>query len=366
MAQKYFQSLNYTLGNEDTRFEVELLKRLPRIRFFSIAGCGSRALPLLATNPTHLTLVDVSRPQLLLSRLRLETIKQLAYDDFLMLWGFPPYAAYNYKHKRRALFYELELEKELRDFFFKIFNEISWGSLLYLGGWERTFKTLSHVVKLALGDHRHKIMEFNNINEQREYFENKFPISLWKTIIFGLGNRSVFNALLYKGDFIKKNVPESHYDYYYDAFDRLLTTQIARESFFMHLCFFGEIIHPDGNTIEAEKENFASCKSALQDRVQINFIQSDFQTSMSQFGENEFDFVSLSDVPSYFSGPLEKDFLQILKPKLQDDAVVVLRYYLREAETDYSGFVDISPQFSDLIARERVQMYRIKVLLKQN
>lgn len=366
MAQKYFQSLNYSLGNEDTRFEVELLKRMPRKNLFSIAGCGSRALPLLESGPHRLALLDVSSPQIFLSRLRLETIRQLDHEDFLIFWGFPPHSHFNYRAKRRVLFFEMDLANEIRDFFFKIFNEIEWESILYLGGWERTFKTLSQVVKVVLGKERFRLFEFDSIADQRNYYESKFPINKWKSIIFLLGNKSVFNALLYKGDFIKKNVSESHYDYYYNAFERLMTTQVANESFFMHLCFFGEIIHPFGNTIEAEKNNFVSCKEAIAQGSQVDFIQNDLFSALEQFSANEFDFISLSDVPSYFSGDIERNFLQKLRPKLASEAIVVLRYYLREAQVDETGFVDITPQFSDLITKERVQMYRIRILMKQN
>jgi len=366
MTKKYFQALNYTLGNEDTRFEVELLKRVNKKHLLSIAGCGSRVLPLLATYPKTVTILDISEPQLLLTRLRLETIRQFEHEDFLCFWGFPPYAAYDFAEKRKKLFFEMDLDREIRDFFFQILSEVHWESLLYLGGWERTFVALSKVVQALLGSHGQKLFSFTQIHEQRQYVENHFPHHRWKAIIFGLGNRAVFNALLYKGDFIKKNVSESHFEYYFQGLERLMTTQLARESFFLSLCFFGKIIHPDGNTIEAEKENFNLCKEALLESPQISFLQHDLHSAINTLGDEQIDFASLSDVPSYFSGDEERNFLQHLRPKMMNDGIVVLRYYLREAIADESGFVDITPQFSDLIAQERVQMYRIKVLQKQN
>lgn len=366
MSKKYFQALNYTLGNEDTRFEVEVLKRTNKKHLLSIAGCGSRVLPLLATFPKTITILDVSAPQLLLTRLRLETIRQLEHEEFLCFWGFPPYAAYDFSDKRKKLFFELELDPEVRDFFFQILSEVHWESLLYLGGWERTFVALSKVVQALIGKHSKKLFSFTQIHEQRQFVEDHFPLHRWKAIIFGLGNRAVFNALLYKGDFIKKNVSESHFEYYYQALERLMTTQLARESFFLNLCFFGKIIHPDANTIEAEFDNFSACKDSLSESPQISFLQHDLRHAIETLSAEQIDFASLSDVPSYFSGEEEAQFLQHLRPKMMTDGIVVLRYYLREANADESGFVDITPQFSDLIAQERVQMYRIKILQKQN
>ncbi len=52
-----------------------------------------------------------------------------------------------------------------------------------------------------------------------------------------IGNRATFNALLYKGDFIKKNVEQSYYDYYSEAFKKLFTTAPAkRTSFCNYVC----------------------------------------------------------------------------------------------------------------------------------
>ena len=76
------------------------------------------------------------------------------------------------------------------------------------------------------------------------------------------------------------------------------------------------------------------------------------------------DFFSFSDVPSYFTGDIEKQFLQNIKPSLSSHGVVVLRYYLRVSEVDETGYEDITKEYSDLIKREKVGMYRIKVLKK--
>ena len=46
MTEKYFKSLNYSLGNEDTTFEVEMVKKLNPKKVLAVAGSGGRSLPL--------------------------------------------------------------------------------------------------------------------------------------------------------------------------------------------------------------------------------------------------------------------------------------------------------------------------------
>ena len=59
MAEKYFNSLNYTIGNEDASLELAVLPEKAQ-HVFTVAGSGSRIIPLLSKNPLRLTCVDSS------------------------------------------------------------------------------------------------------------------------------------------------------------------------------------------------------------------------------------------------------------------------------------------------------------------
>lgn len=362
-APKYFTGLNYTLGNEDTGLEVAMIKSLKSKHILSIAGCGSRALPLMAHGAETLTCVDVASAQLALTRLRLGCYKTLSHDEFLIFWGFPPYAAYDYKKARRELFDKIELSSSDRTFFAPIFEAAQWNSILLTGKWERTFQTLSKGLRLLMGKDYAKLLSFEDLTSQTHYYENDFPTKRWQAVLFLLGNKPVFNALLYKGDFIKKNVPETHFDYYQDAFDRLFRNGRARDSFFAHLCFHGELAHADGNTIEAIKENYEGVVKTLKNGGVVETIEKDLLSAAKDL-KHPADFVSLSDVPSYFTGELEKNFAQDLKPHLATGAIVVLRSYLRIPEADWSGYEEVTMRYSSEIAKEKVQMYRIQVYQK--
>ena len=361
MVKKYFSDLNYTLGNEDTKMEYEMIKSLKPKNVLTIAGSGSRALPLVHKGLENLYCVDVSRPQLFLTELRKETIKSLSHHDYLAFWGFPPYAAYDYSIKRREIFEGLELSYDCKSYFNKVFSEVKWGSILYLGKWERTFGVFAKIVQKFFGKDFDQLFKYHNQADQIHYYSNDFSMRKWKTILFMLGNKSVFNALLYKGDFIKMNVPQSHFEYYFEAFERLITHSRARDSFFLNLCFFGKLNHEDANTIEAKEECFNTMKKALNAKSLVHFLNHDLISASEKVEKNSIDFISLSDVPSYFGGDLEKNYLQQLKPCLKKGAVLVLRSYLRVPESDLSGFVEVTPKYSDIIAKETVQMYIVQV-----
>lgn len=357
MGQKYFTGLNYTLGNEDTTVEVEMIKALKPTDVFSICGSGGRSLPLMHEGANSLSLSDLSKEQLQLAELRLATYRDLSHDEFLMFWGYYPYSDDNHKSQRRDLFAKITLTPDTREFFSKVFGETEFGSLLYLGKWERTFAVFAKINRVLLGVDYDRILKFDNLEEQQEYYRTKFPMKRWKALIQILGNKAMFNALLYKGDFITKNSPLSHFDYYFQSFDRLFTRDLAQKSFFLQLCFYGKIKSLLGVPVEANAESF---KRVHDSKTKVDYVQEDFVSYLAK-GQRQYDFLSLSDVPSYFQGDLERDFMQKIKPGLKPGAILVTRYYLRKSECNLEGYVDITENYLKLIELEKVQMYDIRV-----
>jgi S-adenosylmethionine-diacylglycerol 3-amino-3-carboxypropyl transferase len=354
MAQKYFTGLNYTLGNEDTSVEIDLVKQFKSKSIFSVCGSGARALPLCG-EAIELTLSDLSLEQIHLAMLREATYKQLSHQDFLLFWGYFPFSDNNFCDTRKKHFLKLELTTEVRNYFQNIFDEIQFSSLLYLGKWERTFQVLAKINRALLGRDFDRILRFDNLNIQKKYYQNEFPHNRWKAVIFLLGNKALFNALLYKGDFIEKNSPESHFDYYYNAFDRLFTQDIAQKSFFLQLCFYGKINSLAGVPVEASLETHQRISGS---HTKTHYLNEDLITHLKS-GNKTYDFLSLSDVPSYFKGELEENFMQNIRPGLRPGAIIVNRYYLRKANCNLTGFVEITKDHKDLIASEKVQMYDI-------
>jgi S-adenosylmethionine-diacylglycerol 3-amino-3-carboxypropyl transferase len=357
MTKKYFQGLNYTLGNEDTTVEIALVDFYKPTKVFSVCGSGGRALPLAGNSVIELTLIDLSPEQILLAKLREATYKQLSYHDFLVFWGYFPFNEKKSAGDRKNIFKRLSLEAEVFELFQMIFEEIEFSSILYLGKWERTFSVLAKINRKILGSDYDGLFKFDRLSDQRLYYANKFPKKRWRLVVFMLGNKALFNALLYKGHFIKKNVHGSHFDFYVAAFERLFTNCLARNSFFLNLCFYGQIHSNAGIPVEAQLESYTRIKESTS---KIFYLSLDLVTHLS-LGNKKYDFLSLSDVPSYFLGDLEVNYMQKIKPSLLPGAIVVIRYYLRIAHCDLSGFVDVTTEHQEVISAEKVQMYDIRV-----
>jgi S-adenosylmethionine-diacylglycerol 3-amino-3-carboxypropyl transferase len=357
MSFSYFNKLNYTLANEDTRMEVAMLPDNVQ-HIVSVCGSGGRAFPLLAKGAKELSLIDLSPDQLLLAELRLASMRHLDFEQFLSFWGYPGEEVTG--PNRKSLFDKFDLSKECRSYFGALFEKKNWSHILYDGTWEATIRKMSAINQKIVGQKAHGLFECKTLQEQKSYLEKEFPMARWNMVVAILGNAGTFNAMLYKGHFPKSNLPTSSFKFFCDVFDRIFSMDIVRKNFFMQLLFFGELRFREGLTAEADPEIYNKMKSGAE-RCKVNFLHGNIIDLLSTKVRGA-DFVSLSDVPSYFSGKTELGFMQQAKPALLPNAKVVVRNYQRVPwRTDLTGYLIETGLYKAAIDREATQVYLVDV-----
>jgi len=364
-GKNYFQSLNYSIANEDVSFELSICRQHKPKKILAICGSGARFLPLASTQPQRITALDLAPQQLALAELREVMMKKVPLDDYLKFFGYPPYDTDQHKEERQTIFQSLALQPATREYFLNLFIKLQWQGLLYQGRWEKTFIAIPKLLRKWVGTRYDAIFNFQDQKQQDEFFTKKLRDPLWKllpgAVLFFIGNATFFNAVLYRGSFVRKNISGSYLDFYSGVFRRLFANGLTRENFFLQICFLGKLKFPEGNPPEVHAAIYAASQEALQQGTQIDRIQNDV-LNFAQETSERYDFVSLSNVPSYFSGPPEQNYLQVLAKCLNPNALVVVRCYLRIPEnTDTQGYEDLSAQYQELAAKEKMQVYRIIV-----
>ena len=353
MPREYFNSLNYTIGNEDASLELAVMPENSR-HVFAVAGSGSRVIPLLSKNPRYLTCADSSPDQLALVELRLASLEALDHKDYLSFWGYPSHIMT--LNERQAVFEGLKMSSRARKITELLFKKYNWEPLLYAGKWERTFRKLSKINRWLVGNRGLGIFSCQTKKEQENYLGTKFPQKAWSLAIFILGNAVVFNALLYKGNFPRKNLPGSMHDFYLNRFGNLFKQDIARKNYFLQLLFFGTIRFPEGLPIECDPDVFWKAKNGLK-KAKITYICNDVIKEAKR-SSMLINFLSFSDVPSYLQPPREQEFLQEIKNGISPGGIIVNRYYLRIPENlNTGGYQDITDNFKGHISEEKIQMY---------
>jgi S-adenosylmethionine-diacylglycerol 3-amino-3-carboxypropyl transferase len=178
-----FSGLNYTLANEDSSLEYAVLK--PNlVHIVSIAGSGSRVIPLIARNPQSLTCVDISFEQLSLAELRFESIRAFDYEEFLEFWGYSQATP----QRRQVLFKKIQtLQPKTRTYFEDLFHRLNWDSLLYQGKWERRFLSFSRWARRFVMKNPKALFNCQSLDQQKDYLRHKFPLKRWHLYLFLYG-----------------------------------------------------------------------------------------------------------------------------------------------------------------------------------
>ena len=353
-GREYFSDLNYTMANEDTRVEYGILRDRPGT-VLAVAGSGARVVPLLARRPDRLICADMAGPQLHLCRFRLSALRTLDLTDYLGLLGYEDKTP----AARQKLLAALDLTDDCRRYMAGLYDHLEWQSLLGAGRWEH-MAALQSTAVTPLKGLIDPVFEFTNLSEQRTWVEEHFPWRRFGLLVRALGNPIAFNLMLYKGGFPDKNIPDSFYDYYMQAFRTMLTQTLARENFYLQILFKGRVVYPEGRPLEAQPGVFQEAQAALA-HTDISTLQGDLLRAVGDEGA-ELDFVSLSDVPSYLADDDEHRFYQILRPALRPDALVVSRSYMHVPwRPDTRGFENVTPDYQKAIDQDCMKMYLFDV-----
>ena len=325
---QYFENLNYTLSNEDTRIEYRLCPEgLSRI--FCIGGSGARVMPLLAKRPDVLDIVDLSQEQLALIELRIAAARQLSRDEFLFFLGYrgglPGDGAT--EDNRAALFDQLDLKPETKAFWSD--REAAWRprGFILLGRWEGHFQKLGRIFRDVLRIDSRKIFSAHSLEEQRRLFDEHFKPLAFKAFIKVAASEFVFNRFLYKGHFSGRSdtrtESRSPSSFIEEEFTRLFQQTLVRKNYFLQVLFLGEVAHEEALPIECRSEVLELVKKS---KTRVNYRK---ENLLDVINKDTYEFLSLSDTISYLPAEAAHGLLTNLPTTTPSGSRAVIRSFLR-------------------------------------
>ncbi len=339
MAKYFTEKLNYSLANEDISFEANLCKKLNPKTIGSICGAGPRGL-YLATNDSSLDLFDVSGLQVEWARAYEKAITGLDEVSFLRAY-----------HDDSAILKSIDVNHGLN----QIIDENELAALA--GSWEKTFIKFSKIASKILGKKLINAFKHCKTMEDQDLILNSTSFKIrWTVVLSIVGNKALMNSLLYRGDFIKKNIPESYVRFYRKRFAHLFSLSLVKDNFFLSLCLFGEV---SLTNTPLRYRDFEELKNAVT-TSNIKYHIGDVVTKLKE-GSQQYEYFSYSDVPSYFDDELGRNFVQMAKPSIKIGGIICVRYYLRIHKPDLNGFEEVTSEYADEIGRERVGVYDIRL-----
>ncbi len=338
MSQEYFSDLNYSLANEDTRVEYELLPEKV-LRVFSIAGSGARCLPLIARHPQELDVVDMSVSQNYLCELRYEAMKILSYEEYLFFMGYRGalQSGKDAGDDRKEIFKKIPISVEAKKYWEE--HSAGWSprGFILLGRWEAHFQKLGFLFREVLQCDFSKVFEAQSLSEQVALYEKHWPHLRWKSFMRVAASEYVFNRFLYKGHFSGRSGAKTEsrppYQFVLEEFDRIFRTQLVRKNYFMQILFLGKIAYEEGLPLEAHQRIFDRVKVAP---TKINYLLGNL---LDHLPRKNYDFISLSDTISYLPQDVSNQILQRLHSETKAGSQVVIRSFMRAPTApDISGW----------------------------
>lgn len=299
---EFFQSLNYSLGNEDWSAEEAALRVTPDDTAICITASGDRPLHLLMTDCKKIYSLDMNLSQNYLLELKLAAIKQLDYEKYLSFLGLTP------TKNRHKLFKELtpHLSKEAVSFWEKNKKMISKG-VIYQGKVERLTHLGAKFIKLCRNKKNKALLEFDNIEEQREFLKKKWDKRLWQLFFEIMVSPKLSKFVLDDPGF---NSYTEHTKnpgkYIYDRMKRYLENNLAKKSALIQLLLTGRVT-PDAYFPYLKFEGYTKIR---RNPGRLILKTDNITHFLHNAPENSIDCFSLSDIASYMPQEAFENLLQ--------------------------------------------------------
>ena len=360
MSEKYFHGLNYSLANEDTWVEYRLAPDNAE-SFFAVCGSGSRVIPLLAKNPKHLHIVDLSDAQLKLFRLRHEAIKKFSYSEYLFFLG---YLSENGQSSRIELIKKLELSTDDRAYWQQFEKEWGLRGFIYLGRWESHFMKLGRLFQKLTFSNISPMFETKDFQDQKQLKKKYWGPRLFDLYAKIVMNEYVANKLLYKGSFAgskgNKTMQLSAAEYVSQEFNDLFQNTWVKGNFFLQMIFLNKVNFKEGFPAECDEGLFNKIKNST---TIIHFHQKNL---LELLKETPHDFYSLSDTFSYMSDASVSNFLTSLPTSIASGTKMVIRTFMRKPSFDISAPWATDHALNLRLAKDDcTRMYEFSVLEKR-
>ena len=305
--KSFLGRLNYSSVNEDSSSELKALRIKPGDSVLCITGSGARPLDLLVENPGSIVSLDINPCQNFLLELKLRAIAELDYERFLRFLGVRPF------QDRQSIYEGLRetLSNGSRDYWDRNLESIKKG-VIYAGRWERHFRRLANMIRLARPKLLGRLFSSPAISDQARFWREAWDDGEWKAFLRVITSRFVWKYFFGDPGFYRY-VPDdlSIYRYIQKQFDGAFSNFLARESAFATLLFFGEFHDQDALPFHLQEKNFNALKERLPAIQVVTLSLADF---LEGAGPRRFDTYSLSDIASYTSAvEYEKIWRGILK-----------------------------------------------------
>lgn len=334
---KFFTRLSYSFGNEDSQTERKALKVKPEDRILCITASGDRPLHLLIDDCKEVVALDANPVQNFLLSLKAAALKNLDYQEYLSFLGALPD---DYRIDRFQKI-STSMDSEAADYWHKNHKLIKKG-ILYQGGLERDASKMASVMLFLRKKKLRKLFQFENLEEQRAFVNNKWNTFFWRKAIAIALNPSVLRWFFVDPQLYISTSSLHAPSYIYERLTYCLHNNLARENSLFSLLFRG-FVEKEAYPCYLKEEETKRIRKGLN---KITIKTAELVTFLEQSPAGSFDCYSLSDVASYMN---QDQFNRLIKAILKTSKPGA-RFSIRQVLSNHS----ILPEYQQYFQRDHL------------
>ena len=307
----FFKKIAYSTCWEDFETINNALQINEKDRLISISSAGCNVLNALLFSPKKILAIDFNPYQNHLLELKIESIKNLNYEEFIELIGVKESKNRNkiYKKIRK------KLSKNSQEFWNKNTKLIQKG-IMYNGKQEKYIKLIGRILRSFKGNKIfEEFLQLKKIEQQKQYFNLYFKGFIWNSFFRFLYSKPVM--LVAKDKLVLNQIDDNSYHIKFKkrtehAIKNIPVYKNPFASLALRGKYLDERFYPD----YLKKENFEKLKNNV-DRIEIK--NSNIADLLKKQPKNSYTKINLSNsldwiTPEEFEDAL-KEVARVLKDK---------------------------------------------------
>lgn len=286
--------LSYAQCWEDARLLRQALNITPTTRVLSIASGGCNSLDLALAGAQEVIAVDLSRPQLAVTELKMRGA-DLDYPDYLTLLGLGGGDAWSLYQSLR-----LDLTEPARRFFDASEERFQKG-LLSSGKFETYFQTFrSRVLPLVHSEKRiDNLLAQETLGAQQDYFDATWNTWRWRALFRVFFSRFVM-ARLGRSKAHFEQVEGKVADRLLSRTEHVLTELPVQDNPFLQWILTGRFHHLNNSHTYLSQEGHRKLRTA---RERVRLVHGSLVDVLSGSDQEPFDAFNLSNIGEYLDEP---------------------------------------------------------------
>ena len=298
---------DFGVSQDDSRSELEALNPSPGDRILAIASAGEVPLELLVNSDRSVSIdaCDISKPQIYLSNLKLQTAIHLNTSEAAQFLGyFPanPWLRTEWFERVRKSLPKPEID------FWLTHPHIFKKGPIHLGQYETYMARFSPIGRLLLGGKRklRGLFETEGISEQMEYFDTQLRSGLLKNLF-----KLMFHPRLYRrGGIAEQGLihmkEESVALRFYGKFRDFCAATPVRENWMLQFVLFNRVLFEDALPAYLHPP----AKQRLRDEQErLRFIDQPYTAVLETADQGHYNLFALSNLSDWMP---EQDFMHLM------------------------------------------------------